>query len=186
VLPTAALIVGILALALFWFVLYGIPLGLLAITLGVIGRIQGKRGGSNTSRATTGTILGAVALVFGILLIAGWTVLFHKVQDTLTGKSVTPAQVDARITRCGPPPRSSVLGHGAEADGTLTNPDSSVRSFDATVEFLGRQNTRLFTATASVERVAAGQTVHWKAQSTDPTGARVTHCNIVGLRKFDH
>ena len=68
---TAALIVGIISLLLFWLWFAAIPLGLAAIVLGIVGRHRAKRGeATNKGMATAGTVLGGLAIVVAGALVA--------------------------------------------------------------------------------------------------------------------
>jgi hypothetical protein len=66
----AALIVGILGLLLSVTVFLGIPLGILAVVLGLAGRGRAKRGeATNGGFALAGTILGVVAVLVGVAIV---------------------------------------------------------------------------------------------------------------------
>jgi heme/copper-type cytochrome/quinol oxidase subunit 2 len=70
-LGTAALVLGIVGLLLFWTVIGGIVLGILALIFGIIGRGRAKRGeATNGGVATAGLVLGAVAIVVSIAYIS--------------------------------------------------------------------------------------------------------------------
>jgi len=65
---TAALVLGIVGLLLFWTVIGGIVLGILALIFGFLGRGRVKRReADNGGAATAGIVLGALALVAGIV-----------------------------------------------------------------------------------------------------------------------
>lgn len=70
-LAIAALVLGIVAVLLFWTVLGGILLGLLAIVLGIIGarRARGGRAPHGTL-SIVGAVLGALGLIGSIVIIA--------------------------------------------------------------------------------------------------------------------
>jgi hypothetical protein len=67
-LATAALVLGIVGICLFWFCGIGILLGVLAIVFGAIGMATGKKlpGEPLVGRAKAGLITGIVAVVVGI------------------------------------------------------------------------------------------------------------------------
>ena len=67
---TAGFVTGLLGALLSWFPLAGIPLGLLGIVLGGVGMSQGRRSGQKTGLALAGVVLGVLALVISIGLIA--------------------------------------------------------------------------------------------------------------------
>jgi len=62
--PNAALILGILAIVLFWFPVVNFILAVLAIIFGAIS-LQGEHRG----RAITGLVLGIISLVIEIILV---------------------------------------------------------------------------------------------------------------------
>lgn len=78
---TAALVLGIIGLVLFWTVVLGVILGVLALIFGIIGRKRATRHeASNGGVALAGAILGGVALVGSIIVIAAGAAFYqhHK------------------------------------------------------------------------------------------------------------
>lgn len=69
-LAVAALVLGIVACLLFWTVVGGIVLGLVAVVLGIMG-VRRARGGRAPHRTMSivGTVLGALGLVVSTLLV---------------------------------------------------------------------------------------------------------------------
>jgi len=68
---TAALTLGLIGALLFWTILGGIALGLLALIFGIVGFRRGKRGeATNGTLAMVGAILGALALVGSSAILA--------------------------------------------------------------------------------------------------------------------
>ncbi|WP_309053522.1 DUF4190 domain-containing protein [Streptomyces sp.] len=67
----AALVLGIVALVLFWTVFGGIVLGLAAVVLGIIGarRARGGRAPHRTM-SVVGAVLGALALIVSVVILA--------------------------------------------------------------------------------------------------------------------
>lgn len=75
----AALVVAVIALVGSCSVLGGIGLGILAVILGFIGRGRAKRGEANNGGvATTGVILGFLAIALSIAFIAFYANSFNK------------------------------------------------------------------------------------------------------------
>ncbi|MDQ1683831.1 MAG: hypothetical protein QOC82_568 [Frankiaceae bacterium] len=69
-LGTAAMVLGIIGLVLFFTVFIGIVCGVLAIIFGIIGRNRARLGqASNHGQATAGLVTGIIAVVFSIGLI---------------------------------------------------------------------------------------------------------------------
>ncbi|WP_060947479.1 hypothetical protein, partial [Streptomyces hygroscopicus] len=67
---TAALVLGIIGLALFASVVLGVVLGVLAIVFGVLGRAKVARGeATNHHAALTGVILGVAAVVASVVML---------------------------------------------------------------------------------------------------------------------
>jgi hypothetical protein len=78
-LGTAALVLGILALALCWTVLGGIALGVVAVILGLQGRARSRRAeATNGGSALAGTILGALGMLASIALIVVGLSIFNS------------------------------------------------------------------------------------------------------------
>jgi len=68
---TSALVLGIIGLVLFWTVVLGVILGVLALIFGIIGRKRAtRREATNGGVALAGAILGGIALVGAIVIIA--------------------------------------------------------------------------------------------------------------------
>ncbi|MTE19371.1 DUF4190 domain-containing protein [Streptomyces sp. TRM43335] len=66
----AALVLGVIALLLFWTLLGGIVLGLAAIVLGIVGRRRAKRGeATNGGMALAGAVVGGLGLVASVALV---------------------------------------------------------------------------------------------------------------------
>jgi hypothetical protein len=98
----AALVVGILALFGIITVFGGILLGLVAIVLGVLGRGRAKRGeATNGGMATTGIVLGAIALlVSGALLALSVSVLNSDEGKNLQDCIKSANNDQAALDRC--------------------------------------------------------------------------------------
>ena len=69
-LATAAMVLGILGLVLFWTFWLGIILGVLAVIFGAIGRSKAKAGAPNKGQATGGLIMGIISISIGVLFFA--------------------------------------------------------------------------------------------------------------------
>jgi hypothetical protein len=69
----AALILGIIALVLFWLWFIALPLGLVALVLGIAGHRRAKRGeATNKGTSIVGAVIGLLAvLISGALLALG-------------------------------------------------------------------------------------------------------------------
>jgi hypothetical protein len=77
----ASLLLGLVALMTCWLMI-GIPFGIAAVITGDIGRGRVKRGEANNPRvALAGIVLGAVALVAGLVAIGYWAWLDAKQPD---------------------------------------------------------------------------------------------------------
>ncbi|MFD8910909.1 DUF4190 domain-containing protein [Streptomyces sp. NPDC059575] len=92
-LGTSAMVLGILSICLFCF--YGlpsIPLGIIAVVLGVKGKQRADRGeATNRGQAQAGFVMGIIGIVIGILVLTFWGVLFTKiVHDSDTGSDSDP------------------------------------------------------------------------------------------------
>ena len=69
-LGTAGFVTGLLGLILCWVPILGIILGLLGIILGGVGISTGHKKGAGTGLAIAGLVLGLIALVPAIIIIA--------------------------------------------------------------------------------------------------------------------
>lgn len=78
-LAVAALVLGIIACLLFWTVLGGILLGLLAVVFGIIG-VRRARGGRAPRRtmAIVGAVLGALGLIASTVIVIIGVSLFNS------------------------------------------------------------------------------------------------------------
>jgi hypothetical protein len=67
----AALTLGLIAAVLFWTILGGLLLGLLAVIFGILGYRRGKRGhATNGTLAIVGTVFGALAIIASGAILA--------------------------------------------------------------------------------------------------------------------
>ena len=85
----AALTLGLIGAVLFWTVIGGLLLGLLAVVFGILGFRRGRRGqATNGTMAMTGAIIGALALIAsGVIVAVGASLLnsgeFSSLKDCL-------------------------------------------------------------------------------------------------------
>lgn len=98
---TAALVVAIAALFLFWTIFGGFILGILAIILGIVGMSRAKRGeADNRGVALSGVILGALAIVASAaFIVIGFLFLwnstgFDDYYDCVTQAGNNQAKID--------------------------------------------------------------------------------------------
>jgi hypothetical protein len=101
-LGVAGMVCGIVGVVLGWipFVFWlGFILGILALVFGGIGRGRAGRGEANNGgQATAAIVLGAVALVFGVLSVI-WTVhIAHKVNNDFD--CIQNAQTQQELNDC--------------------------------------------------------------------------------------
>jgi uncharacterized membrane protein len=70
-LGTAAMVLGIISLVLFWTIIVGVICGALAVIFGAIGRGRAKRGeATNRGSATAGLVTGIIAILASVVFIA--------------------------------------------------------------------------------------------------------------------
>jgi hypothetical protein len=75
----AALVLGLVGIALFWTVIGGIALGLLAVIFGILGYRRKKRGlATNGVMALVGAITGALALIGSSVILAAGVAVFNS------------------------------------------------------------------------------------------------------------
>jgi hypothetical protein len=79
----AALIVALGGLLFCWTVIGGVALGVVAVIIGIVGRGRAKRGeATNGGVAITGALLGALAVVVGLVFIPIWIGVFSEIGGT--------------------------------------------------------------------------------------------------------
>ncbi|OEU87184.1 hypothetical protein DB35_27210 [Streptomyces abyssalis] len=94
----AALTLGLAGALLFWTVLGGIVLGLLALIFGIVGFRRGKRGeATNGTLAAVGAVIGALALVgssavlvFVVSVVSSGD--YSELEDCMQGANTTAQQ----------------------------------------------------------------------------------------------
>jgi uncharacterized membrane protein len=80
----AALVLGLLALVLFWTIVGGIIFGILALIFGLLGRARAKRGeATNGGLSVAGMVLG----ILGLLLAIGLVALFASLMNSPAGQT---------------------------------------------------------------------------------------------------
>ncbi|MDQ2792306.1 MAG: DUF4190 domain-containing protein [Actinomycetota bacterium] len=74
-----ALVLGLLALLLFWTVVGGLVFGILAVIFGLLGRARAKRGeATNGGLSVAGVVLGVIGLLAAIGLVALFASLLNS------------------------------------------------------------------------------------------------------------
>jgi hypothetical protein len=183
----AAMVVGIIALCLFWTVTLGILLGLVALGLGIAARVSAGTSGNRTGKATGGIVLGSISIVLSIFVVIVWGALLTSAFHSLAGKSVDPVKYKAVVTSCAATrPPAGVPGYNVAAEGTIKNAGSSTHSFTIYVEVLNQQGTRIDSTTASAQQLPAGETARWHASFPLAAGVGSPRCNVTGVRQFSN
>ncbi|MEE1927370.1 DUF4190 domain-containing protein [Streptomyces sp. TRM 70351] len=97
----AALILGIAAVVLFWTVIGGLLLGLLALVFGILGYRRKKRGeATNGAMAMIGLILGVLALIGSAVMIAAGVAFFNSDEFTNFRECIDKADTQSEISDC--------------------------------------------------------------------------------------
>ncbi|BBU22954.1 DUF4190 domain-containing protein [Mycobacterium xenopi] len=79
-LGTASLVLAVIALLGVWSVFGGVILGVAASVLGIVAYGRVRRGeADNGGVAVAGIVLGAIAIVVGLIFIAIWAALWHDI-----------------------------------------------------------------------------------------------------------
>ncbi len=98
---TASLILGVLALSLIFVPILNVflspMLGVAALVMGLISGSAARRAGQDSHRATAGATTGAIALVLGLLLVAGIYVTVSRLITSFTEDAAIESQVDERF-----------------------------------------------------------------------------------------
>ncbi|MFC9291049.1 DUF4190 domain-containing protein [Streptomyces sp. NPDC057052] len=97
----AALVLGILAVVLFWTVFGGIVLGLLALVLGVLGHRRARRGAAtNGVMAIVGAVTGALGLIGSSVILAAGVSLLNSDEFKNYSDCVEHADTQAERQQC--------------------------------------------------------------------------------------
>lgn len=144
---TAALVCGLIAVAIAWvplLVVVGLVLAIVAIALGVTGLRRSRASGDGKGRAVTGLVAGVVALG---LSVVGVILTVDVLREVIAFVEPGPRFVDDVVC--------AVEGGEATVTGTLTNLDDRERDY---VVFATVERSTRFT---ELDDVAAGSTVEW-------------------------
>ena len=184
-LAVAALVLGIIGVLsgliplLFFFAWV---LGVLAFVFGWLGRTAVKRDPSRSGRgqAIAGVILGAIAVVLGVVGIVIVAGVFSSVNRALR-EATGPAPASSyRITEQSCERDSVGLAHDR---GTITNTSNRSRNYEIKVEFLDPLGTRVGQGFKFVTGLGAGQMAQWEAVDSVP-GAATVQCRVQGVDNF--
>lgn len=154
---TAAMVLGIIAIAVAWLpfvVVVGALAGILAVVFGVVGRRRAGPSGDGRSRATIGLITGTSALVAAVLGV----VLTFIVLDEYDAY-VDPSPHEVTITSC------EVVGSRSSATGTLENLGTESTDFSVLIGFVrpGTDNPHR-TSRVVLDEVGAGASADFEAE----------------------
>lgn len=144
---TAALVCGLIGVAIAWIpllVVVGVVLAVLAVVFGVKGLRQSRASGNGRGRAVTGLVTGVVALG---LSVVGVVLTVDVFREVIAFVEPGPRFVDA--VAC------TVDDREATVTGRLTNLDDRTRDYVVFVTVGGR------TRYAEIDDVAADETVEW-------------------------
>ncbi len=154
---TAAMVLGIIAVAIAWLpfiVVVGALAGILAIVFGAVGLRRAGPAGDGRSRATVGLITGASSLVAAILGIV-LTFIVLDVYDAY----IDPDPNEVAITSC------EIVGSRATATGTLVNLGNAATDFSVLIGFVrpGTDNPHR-TIRVVLDDVDAGERAEFEAE----------------------
>ncbi|MBW1601567.1 DUF4190 domain-containing protein [Streptomyces sp. JJ66] len=97
----AALVLGIIAVLLFWTAIGGILLGLLAVIFGILGWRRKKRGeATNGGMSIIGLVLGAVAIIGSVIVLIAGIALFSSEEFSNLTDCLQQAETQAEIDEC--------------------------------------------------------------------------------------
>lgn len=177
-LALAAMVVGIVAaffsvLVVFFFL--AVPLGATAIGLGVAGRKRASErpDGRGRGQATSGIVLGAIAVVLGVL---GALLVFFVIDwSEDIGGSADPDTYEVDPGAC-------FFEDGvAVAEGELENTSGRVRSYEIVVEFEDDDGDRVAEASEDLDDVVPDESEAFRIEVDDARGivdaCRVTEVN---------
>ena len=145
----AALVCGIIGVIIAWIpflAFVGALLAVLAIVFGMTGLRRSHAALKGRGQAIAGIVLGAIAAVLAVLGIILTVVVWGALTDF-----IDPGPVETTVDEC------SVETGVATVSGTLTNDGVSEQSYTVFVVIDGT------TSPVTVDDVAAGETVAWRA-----------------------
>ncbi|MCZ4121891.1 DUF4190 domain-containing protein [Streptomyces sp. H39-S7] len=97
----AALVLGILSVLMFWLWFAAIPMAVIAIVLGILGRRRANRGeATNKGMATAGTVLGAVSIVLLAVLMAAGVAILNSDSGKDLQSCLDKAQTQSQKQQC--------------------------------------------------------------------------------------
>ncbi|MET9506580.1 DUF4190 domain-containing protein [Streptomyces sp. NPDC006622] len=97
----AALVLGIVAVVLFWTVVGGIVLGLLAVVFGILGHRRARRGiATNGVMAIIGAVVGALGLIGSSVILAAGVSLLNSDEFKNYSDCVQHADTQAEREQC--------------------------------------------------------------------------------------
>ncbi len=185
----AALVLGIIGAVFSWIPVLGGILAVLAIVFGALGFHRARTGtATNLGVAIAGLVLGAVALVIQIIVIAAVGSAVNQTHGTITTGALftaalpttsNDAMADVRITKCsgggGP------LGMGAVAV-QVTNHTSAVQSYLVTVSLNDAAGNRVAEANGASNSVGPGQSA--AADLLAPAARDVAQCTVAHVTRI--
>ena len=156
-LASAAMVLGILAVATAWMpfiVVVGAIAAILAVAFGLVGLRRSQASGVGRNRAIVGLATGASGLIAGVLGVVLTVIVVGVYDDYLN-----PAPHEVTITSC------TVAGSRATATGTVTNLGDSTADFSIVVDFVrpGTDNVDRQGRT-DVDEVAAGDSIEFTVE----------------------
>ena len=154
---SAAMVLGIIAVATAWMpiiVVFGAILAVVAVVLGAIGLRRSQISGVGRNRAIVGLATGASGLVAAVLGVVLTVIVVNVFDDYMN-----PAPHEVAVTSC------TMAGSRATATGTLTNLDDNPASFSILVAFVDPDTDDLDRQSRTeVDDVAAGGSVEFTVE----------------------
>jgi uncharacterized membrane protein len=96
-----ALVLGVLAVVLFWTVLGGILLGVLAVVFGILGMRRARRGGApHGGLSIAGAVLGGLGLIASLVIVVIGASVVGSDEFKNLQECVDQAQTQAEMDRC--------------------------------------------------------------------------------------
>jgi len=182
----AALVLGIVALVLFFSCGLGILAGILAIIFGFLGRTKAKETGTGSGMALTGLILGAVGVVAGIAFIVAIVVAADEGSDAISDAlsdiagPADPDDYDVESTACAIDSVGLVT-----VEGSIENTSDEEKNFEIVAEIREPSSGRLLDDPSTfVYDIPAGRTVSWEILGSVGDGVTRVECRVAEVNNF--
>jgi hypothetical protein len=172
----AALVLGIVAVVLFFSCGLGVLCGILALVFGFIGLGRAKTSGQGRGLSLAGIVLGAIGVIGGILFIVLIAFVGNNVDDALG--SADPDDYEIEPQSCGIDADGYVT-----FEGTIENTAGRDMDFVVLTEIRDTDEDVVLREPTTIVSVSEGDTTRWEVTAYVDQGANV-ECSVDGVDDF--